>query len=393
MKPLEWKTEQRMVDALLPLENNPRKITEEKKSKLMRSLEKFNLAEIPCINTDGVIIGGNQRVKLLQMAGRGSEFIDVRVPNRKLSEAEVKEYALISNTHAGEFDLDLLDEFFGDIDMDEIGIDIPDYRLPDPVVPLEAQEDDYEIPDEIQTDIVVGDVFDIGRHRLMCGDSTNIQHIEILMGGAKADMVFTDPPYGISKEGIQNDNLKDREFYQFSSDYISIAPIKDNCGMVCYHSTRTFYHTLNAFVDNGWKFEKILFFYRPDKMPVHTWNSWMMTSQAILLFSKGTPMYLKKSPADQDVYRITSSDLSDKTVKHPTVKPIKNIADLLNHYDAELIYEPFLGSGSTMIACHQLNRKCYGLELDPKYCQVIIDRMKRLDPDIIIKRNNEIQKN
>jgi hypothetical protein len=183
MKPLEWSTEKRMVNELLPYDKNPRKITEEKKTKLMRSLDKFNLAEIPCINTDGVIIGGNQRVKLLQMAGRGEEMIDVRVPNRKLSDAEVKEYAIISNTHAGEFDLEILDEFFGDIDFEEIGVEIPDYKLPDPVVPMEAQEDDYEIPDEIVTDIVVGDFFQIGRHRLLCGDSTNTTNIDILLGG------------------------------------------------------------------------------------------------------------------------------------------------------------------------------------------------------------------
>lgn len=123
-KILEWKTEQRKVKDLLPLEINPRKISEEKKVKLIRSLEKFNLAEIPAVNTDNKIIGGNQRVAALLFVGRGDELIDVRVPNRKLTDKEVKEYAIISNTHAGEFDFEILELEFADIEIAEIGFDI-----------------------------------------------------------------------------------------------------------------------------------------------------------------------------------------------------------------------------------------------------------------------------
>jgi len=115
MKKLEWTTEKIKVADLIELEFNPRKISEEKRKKLIESLEKFNLVEIPAVNTDKKIIGGNQRVKALIIAGRGDELIDVRVPNRKLTEKEVKEYCLISNTHAGEFDFDILDLEFKDI--------------------------------------------------------------------------------------------------------------------------------------------------------------------------------------------------------------------------------------------------------------------------------------
>lgn len=123
-KLLEWKTEQRKVKDLLPLEINPRKISEDKKAKLIRSLEKFNLAEIPAVNTDNKIIGGNQRVAALLFVGRGEELIDVRVPNRKLTDKEVKEYAIISNTHAGEFDFEILEIEFADVEIAEIGFDI-----------------------------------------------------------------------------------------------------------------------------------------------------------------------------------------------------------------------------------------------------------------------------
>ena len=124
MKKLEWTTEKIKVADLIELEFNPRKISEEKKKKLIESLEKFNLVEIPAVNTDMKIIGGNQRVKALIIAGRGDELIDVRVPNRKLSQKEVKEYNLISNSHAGEFDFDIIMSDFGDIDFEDIGFDI-----------------------------------------------------------------------------------------------------------------------------------------------------------------------------------------------------------------------------------------------------------------------------
>jgi len=124
MKKLEWTTTQRKVNDLLEQEINPRKITDAERQRLMASLEKFNLADIPVINYDSSIISGHQRVAVLKMLGRGEELIDVRTPNRKLTLAEVKEYMLIANTHSGVFDLDILQLEFADIDMEIAGINL-----------------------------------------------------------------------------------------------------------------------------------------------------------------------------------------------------------------------------------------------------------------------------
>jgi len=124
MEQLKWETKKVKVKDLIQLDINPRKISEDKKQKLVESLEKFNLVEIPAVNTDLQIIGGNQRVIVLLLVGRGEEEIDVRFPNRKLTKKEVKEYALISNTHAGEFDFEILDLEFSDIPIEELGIEI-----------------------------------------------------------------------------------------------------------------------------------------------------------------------------------------------------------------------------------------------------------------------------
>ena len=124
LAPIEWYTEQRKVLDLIPYEFNPRKLTEDKKEKLIRSLEKFNLAEIPVINLDNKIIAGHQRIKILLHLGRGDELIDVRVPNRILTEQEFKEYNITSNVSIGYWDIDMLNEHFEDIDLLELGLDI-----------------------------------------------------------------------------------------------------------------------------------------------------------------------------------------------------------------------------------------------------------------------------
>lgn len=130
MKKLEWTTEKRKVNDLLPFEINPRKISDEKRRQLIKSIEKFNLAEIPAINKDNTIIAGNQRIKALQLIDRGEEIIDVRIPNRQLTKIELKEYNLISNTHAGEWDFEILEMEFEELKVEEWSFDIPGFDIP-----------------------------------------------------------------------------------------------------------------------------------------------------------------------------------------------------------------------------------------------------------------------
>ena len=367
---------------------NPRRISPEQLDKLVKSIESLpKMMELRPIVYDPntmYVLGGNQRLAALRKMGK-TEIPDNWVKSTdEMTDKEKREFILRDNVQAGEWDFGVLEENFADFDLDDIGIELPDsFGIDEP----EVTEDDYKQPEQIDTDIKLGDLFSLRKdgkeiHRLLCGDATKKEDVDRLMGGARVGLCFTDPPYGIGKEGIANDELDGETFYNFSKAYSSVIPAEKDCGMVCYHSTRTFYHSLNAFLAAGWKFEKMLFFYRPDKMPVHTWNGWMMTSQAIMLFSVGEPGYVKISPAHQDVYRITSTDLTEGRVLHPTVKPISNCSDLISHYASTEVYDCFLGSGSTMVACHQLNRKCYGMEIEPTYCQVTLDRMLKLDPDI-----------
>ena len=128
------------------------------------------------------------------------------------------------------------------------------------------------------------------RHRLLIGDCTVRENVERLMGGERAELVFTDPPYGVGMN-IENDDLKGLEFDTFNANWIKQIPLGDNCGFVCYHSTRTFPSVLRIAVESGWEFECMLWYYVPDKFPAHSWKHWMMVSQAIMLFSFGDVLY------------------------------------------------------------------------------------------------------
>jgi DNA modification methylase len=406
-KELEWVTEKRKVNDLIELEINPRKITEAKRQKLIDSLQKFNLAEIPAINTDNKVIAGNQRLKALQMAGRGEELIDVRVPNRKLTDKELKEYAIISNSHAGEWDFDILEMEFADIDLGDIGIDMKEIEFEQSdaygkaqktffdrkeAALLKAEEDDFDVPDEntIKTDIVIGDLFEIGPHRLLCGDSTDSDSVAKLMNGEKADAVLTDPPYGQNQPGVDNDSPEAHK--ELLANAVKMLPI-ENAVVIAFNSPRTFPNWLTPCLDMEHKFERMLWLYKKAQNS-YPYRGWLLTSEAILCSSKGIGNWNDVHPYKHDCYEVSevSGELSVDIGWHGSVKPLLIVADLLNRISKEnnICFDGFIGSGTTMVAAHQLNRKCYGIDLMPKNCQIIINRMLKLDSALIIKRNGEL---
>ena len=388
MEQLKWETKKVKVKDLIQLDINPRKISEDKKQKLVESLEKFNLVEIPAVNTDLQIIGGNQRVTALLLVGRGEEEIDVRFPNRKLTKKEVKEYAIISNTHAGEFDFEILDLEFADISIGELGFEIEGWddwkNKQDTLLAGEAQEDDFDVPvGGSETDIVLGDLFEIGEHRLLCGDSTDSDSVDKLMNGEKADMVFTDPPYGISIVGdngkVGGDNKAKNGVYS--------KVIADETT----DTARKFYNTCialgmeNFIIWGGNYFVDFLPFSASwiiwDKRGDMNSNNFADGEMAWCSFETRVRIY------KQLWNGMIREGEKDKRV-HPTQKPIKVLSEIItDQIKGNLIFDGFLGSGSTMVAAHQLNRKCYGMELDSKYCEVIVTRMIKLDNTLTIKRN------
>jgi hypothetical protein len=356
-----------------PNPNNPRIIKDEKFQKLVASIKEFpQMLEIRpvVVNKDMIVLGGNMRLKALKEAGL------TEVPciiADELSEDQQRQFIIKDNVGYGEWDWDMLANEWDVEDLQKWGMDLPDFKETE----LEAVEDDYEQPDMIETDIVLGDLFEIGEHRLLCGDSTDSDQVAKLMNGEKADMVFTDPPYGFNytkkSDGtsIQNDG---DEFVDVIRDAISL--IQCDTYFIC-GDAKTVRNFLIATEHLG-EPKSTIVWVKPIQHRMHRFEP---CHEFIWYWGdNGNPFY------GSNVFEAKRE--INKT--HPTIKPIELIEYCLKSVSKKLVVDLFLGSGSTMVASHQLKRKCYGMELDPKYCQVIIDRMKALDPTLVIKRNGEI---
>jgi len=367
--------------------SNPRIIKDDKFKKLVKSIKDFpemmDKRPIVCVtDVDGKLypLGGNMRLKALQ------ELNFKEIPDSWVmladnwTQEQRKEFIIKDNVGYGEWDWNDLANNWDSDKLNEWGLDIPGFEAE----VLEAEEDDFEVPEEIKTDIVLGDLFEIGEHRLLCGDSTDSDQVAKLMNGQKADMVFTDPPYNVAFNGrsgkfdvIENDNLEVNDFEKFIEEFAQTL------------------HTLEIpikYIWCNWKFYGVL-------QKHFKFNACIVWAKNVFGLGRGYrhqhEFCLFEGKLDEGINN--ESDLweiaKDTNYQHPTQKPI-TLAEraLNNHKYSNLILDLFCGSGSTMVASHQLKRKCYGMELDPKYCQVIVDRMKKLDPTLVIKKNGVIVK-
>jgi DNA modification methylase len=367
--------------------NNPRLIKDDKFKKLVKSIQDFpdmlNVRPI-VVNKDMVVLGGNMRLKAIKEAGIKEINVDIVDWN----EQQQKEFIVKDNVGYGEWDWNDLANNWDAEELTDWGLDIPNF---DANI-LEAEEDEFAVPDGgTETDIVLGDLFEIGEHRLLCGDSTDSDQVAKLMNGQKADMIFSDPPYGMSykgttfgKEGIENDGDDEWENVLKGSFQNMILFSNNSVFALCFSPSR-----LDRFFKctEGINFKRILTIYKPNRMG-YPWQSWILTSEIIALFENGKPEYIKEN-YKHDVYTFDYSERPDKEINHPTVKPLSIVGDVISKTKGESVLDLFLGSGTTMVATHQLKRKCYGMELDPKYCQVIVDRMQKLDPTLEVKRNGQ----
>ena len=344
---------------------NPRVIKDDKFKKLVKSIQDFpdmlNKRPLVCFtDTDGkfVVLGGNMRLKASKELGLKELPI---ILADEWTEEQKNEFLIKDNVGFGEWNWD---ELKSDWDMQLLsdwGMEIPQFDE----VKLDAVEDNYEVPDEIKTDIVIGDLFEIGEHRLLCGDSTDSDQVAKLTNGDKCNLL-TDPPYGI-KANKQTLGTGKKQFHR-GDDWDNEVP--------------DFYYILTL-VDKAIIWGGNYFTSRLESN--NDWLCWHKKNDG-LSFSE---FELAWSNLGKNC-RMLSHHWGGETKEHPTMKPLKVMEWCINYLDNKPILDIFLGSGSTMVASHQLKRKCYGMELDPKYCQVIIDRMKKLDSTLVIKRNGEI---
>lgn len=377
------KSEIRKLTEIRNNPENPRYIRDEKFAKLVKSLKDFPEmigARPLVVNQRMEALGGNMRLKAMIEAG----WTECPVIQVDWSEEKQREFIIKDNLGYGEWDWDTLANEWNEEELQEWGMDTPDTWEE---VELEAEEDDYSIPEEIKTDVVLGDLIEIGEHRLLCGDSTDSDQIAKLMDGENADMVFTDPPYGISHSGkgitapTKNGNIVEgNDFGEILGDGDTSAAF-DSFNLI---------HSLYPGASHIWWGANYYASVLPDGFGWLVWDKERVGDT----FSGAELAFVNKG-VKVDVFRhmwhgIAKASESGEKRLHPTQKPVKLVEWCFDKYKAgSLVLDAFLGSGSTMVAAHQLKRKCYGMELDPKYCQVIIDRMQKLDPALSVKINGK----
>ena len=342
--------------------SNPRIIKNDKFKKLVKSIQEFpemlKLRPI-VVDEDMMVLGGNMRLKASKEAGLKEVWIDIA---EGLTEEQKKEFIVKDNVGFGEWEWDMLANEWDSVQLTEWGLDV--WENEDDKVTEGLIEDD-EIPEVKESIVKRGDIWQLGEHRVMCGDSTSSDDVAKLMNGEKADMVFTDPPYGIDwntdytrfKGGIIPSENK---YSKIQNDEKDFDP--------------SFFFAM---------YDKCLFFGAncfSDKLPKGNWIVWdkrfendkaFLADAEVAWYNGSGAVYIIKETHQGFVS-------SDKKRFHPTQKPVRLIEQVFEKINApSFLFDPYSGSGSTLIACEKTNRKCYGMELDEKYCDVIINRWEQ----------------
>jgi len=398
----------RNIAEIKPNPKNPRIIKDDKFAKLVKSITDFPqmLEKRPLVcftDTDGklVVLGGNMRLKAAKEVGL-KELPVVLADD--WTEEQKAQFLIKDNVGFGEWQWDELAADWDAQQLQDWGLDLPKDFAIDP----EAEEDDFEIPDQVETDIVLGDLFEIGQHRLLCGDSTDSDQVAKLMNGQKADMVFTDPPYNVDFKGqelsnttkngieilghkganakhdkIKNDSMPDEEFIEFMKQILSNVLLFNKGAWYFSFCDLKLDLLLTSLKEMGFNWKSIIIWMK--NQATLSGKDYKSRYEPIVYGCPENSFYGERYK-QEDVWEFQRTLKNDL---HPTMKPIPLIENALNNSSKEgmNVLDLFLGSGSTMVASHQLKRKCYGMELDPKYCQVIIDRMRKLDPSLVIKKN------
>jgi len=370
--------------------DNPRTIKQEKLEKLAQSIKDFPKMMIkrPIVYDENkVIIGGNMRYRAIQSLGMNE------IPDEWVSDAsdftpdERYRFIMQDNAEMGEHDWDMVANQYELEDLEAWGIDVPYADSETEVEEDEAPEVSSEPPVS-----QLGVVYQLGKHRVMCGDSTFETDVETLMQGAKADMVFTDPPYNIAYEGgskkremIKNDIVDD--FYSFLFDAYSRMFENTKAGASFYvtHADSERVNFTKAFIDAGGYLSSVIIWVKDNATFGRQDYFWKHEPILYGWNAKGSHKWLGDNKQDT----IWSIDRPSRSDEHPTMKPIALITKALNNSSKQddTVLDLFLGSGSTLIACEQTDRTCYGMELDPKYVDVIRKRYAKYT------NNNELPEN
>ena len=393
------------IDTLIPAKYNPRKALKPgdvEFEKIKNSITEFGYVDPIIVNTDMTIIGGHQRWSVLKTLG----YTEVDCVVIEIDKTKEKALNIALNKVTGEWNKELLADLIKDLqsldyDVSFTGFDPPEIdELFNEVHSKETKEDEFDVDKALEENAFVkeGDIWLLGRHRLMCGDSTKAENVNLLMDGKKANLCITDPPYNCAYEGgtgmtIMNDNWTDSEkFYQFLLSAFKNAYncLADGAAIYIFHSDAEKVNFFNAMVDAGFHYSTTCVWVK--NALVIGRMDFQMRHEPIIYGFKDTAKH--KFYGDRKQTTVWEYDKPTKSKLHPTMKPLSLIGYPMGLSSQEngIVLDLFGGSGSTLIAAEQLNRIGYLMELDPVYASVIVKRYaetKGFNDDIYVIREGE----
>lgn len=376
------------------LPKNPRLIKNAKYDKLKESITNYpemlswrSLLVYPLDNGKYIIVGGNMRYRAMKELGHKEAPVFI-IPKETPIE-KIKAYTILDNNGFGEWDWDLLANEWETFELDDWGVDLPAFdESTDDEDGDEGNvaEDDFdEDKDDVEPRTNKGDIWVLGEHRLMCGDSTKASMIQELLSGEKVDLYITDPPYNVAYEGgtkdaltILNDEMDDDSFRDFLVNaFMAVdSVLKEGASFYIWHADSEGYNFRYAVKHCGWLMKQCLIWKK---------NA-MVLGRQDYQWKHEPCLYGWKAGASHNWYSdrkqttVLEFNKPNRNAEHPTMKPIELFAYQIQNSSrkGDIVLDSFGGSGTSIIACEQLNRKCYMMELDPHYCDVIVARWEKL---------------
>lgn len=381
------------LSEIKPNANNPRVIKDDRYKKLKKSIEEFpKMLEIRPIVVDEnmTILGGNMRYRVLQELKYKEVFV---IDSKDLTEEEKQRFIIADNVNFGEWDNEMLANEWEVDKLVEWGLDL-DLGTIDEAIEIDGNDEDFDTTPPETPKTVLGDLYEIGEHRLLCGDSTQTDTFEKLMQGEMADMVITDPPYNVAYEGgtkekltIENDSMGNDDFYKFLYDFYSAltTAVKKGGAIYVWHASSEIINFGKAMVDAGWLLKQQLIWVKNTMVMGRQDYQWKHEPCLYGWLAGDSHNWY----SDRKQTTVINFDKPQRNGEHPTMKTIGLFSYQIANSSkiGDIVIDAFGGSGTTMVACHEINRKSRLIEFDPKYCDVIVKRMLNLDSKLTVKRN------
>ncbi|MCC3172170.1 site-specific DNA-methyltransferase [Streptococcus sanguinis] len=385
------------IDSLKPATYNPRKKLkkgDKEYEKIKKSIVEFGYVDPIIVNYDGTVIGGHQRLTVLSDLGyKEVQCVQVGIDD----ENKVKALNVALNKITGAWNEELLADLMVDLQDADFNLDLTGFEAPEidqlfsKVHNKEVKEDDFDVDAELTKPTISkqGDIWHLGKHRVICGDSTKPVTYQLLLEDKKANLVVTDPPYNVNVEEtagkIKNDDMSDAEFYQFLfSMFVNVEQsMEEDASIYVFHADTEGLNFRKAFKDAGFYLSGCCVWKKNALVLGRSPYQWQHEPVLYGWKQKGKHQWF----SDRKQTTIWEYDRPKSSKEHPTMKPVQLMAYPIQNSSMRgtLVLDPFLGSGSTLIAADQTGRICYGIELDEKFVDVIVKRYMEATEKVDVK--------